>query len=357
MKLAALDFLRCIRCSNSVALQPGYATAGDGNEVLKGTLECKGCNKTYAVTKGVPRMVDAEISTAADLGSGDAFEHAWRAFPRIDTRYFKQFFDWISPITPEFVKGKIVLDCGCGKGRHINVMAEAGASVILGVDIGGAIDVAYENVGHLPNVHIIQGDVANLPVAPVADFAYSLGVLDHMESAAAGVASMATKINDQGSIAIWVYGAENNGWITTFINPFRLAITSRLPSGPLKLVSGTMATPVFLWSHFVAKPWKNLQKSLPALPSTFYQDYMVYISDFDFTEIHHITHDHLVAPVATYSTREEVRSWFVDAGLPEPLLRWHNKNSWAGFSSRDSQTMQQMRERAAQVEAEKAAAQ
>ena len=37
MKLAALDFLRCIRCSNSVALQPGYATAGDGNEVITGT--------------------------------------------------------------------------------------------------------------------------------------------------------------------------------------------------------------------------------------------------------------------------------------------------------------------------------
>ncbi|MBY0551040.1 MAG: methyltransferase domain-containing protein [Candidatus Obscuribacterales bacterium] len=352
MKPGALDYLRCIHCSNSVALEPGYDTSGDGTEIVTGALKCNGCGVSYAITRGVPRMVDAAVSTAADLTSGEAFGHAWRAFPRIDKRYYRQFFDWISPVTPEFVKGKTVLDCGCGKGRHINVMAEAGAEVIIGVDIGGAIDVAYENVGHLPNVHIVQGDVANLPIAPVADFAYSLGVLDHMLSPAAGLASMAKRIHDKGSIAIWVYGAENNGWITTFINPFRLAVTSRLSPGPLKMVSGTMATPVYLWSHFVVRPWKSLQKSVP-LPSLFYQDYMLYISDFDFTEIHHITHDHLVAPVANYSSQNEVRSWFEGAGLPAPILRWHNRNSWAAFSSRDPEVLQAMKDRSAAVEATK----
>lgn len=348
MKLSALDYLRCIHCKTTVVLQPAYTTANDGAEVLSGSLACAGCQKVYAITNGIPRMVDASISTAADVISGDVFAHAWRAFPRIDNSYFQQFFDWINPVDPSFVKDKIVLDAGCGKGRHINVMVQAGAKVVLAVDIGGAIDVAYENVGHLPDVHIVQGDVANLPFAPVADFAFSLGVLDHMESPADGLASMSSKLNENGSAAIWVYGIENNGWIIAFVNPLRLAITSKLPSAAAKMVSGLMAIPVFCYSHFIARPWKNLQKSIPALPDVFYQDYMVYISTFDFTEIHHIAHDHIVAPLANYSSQQEVRSWFENAGLPEPLLRWHNKNSWAGFSSKNAQIRQIMRERAQQ---------
>ncbi len=347
MKLSALDYLRCIHCANPVVLEPAYVTANNSDEVMSGKLECQGCHKIYAITNGIPRMVDAAISTAADVISGDVFAHAWRAFPRIDNSYFQQFFDWINPVDPQFVQDKIVLDAGCGKGRHVNVMVQAGAKVVLAVDIGGAIDVAYENVGHLPNVHIVQGDVANLPFAPVADFAFSLGVLDHMESPADGLASMSSKLNENGCAAIWVYGRENNGWIITFVNPLRTAITSKLPSAAAQVVSGLMAMPVFAYSHFIANPWKNLQKTVP-LPDVFYQDYMVYISSFDFTETHHIAHDHIVAPLANYSTKEEVASWFERAGLPDPLLRWHNKNSWAGFSSKSPEIRELMRKRAQQ---------
>jgi hypothetical protein len=113
-----------------------------------------------------------------------------------------------------------------------------------------------------------------------------------------------------------------------------------------------MAVPVYLWSHFVATGWKNVQRVVP-LPSLFYQDYMLYISEFDFTEIHHITHDHLVAPQANYSSKEEVCSWFEKAALPEPLLRWHNKNSWAAFVSRDQETMVSMSKQAPAEESKK----
>ncbi|HEY9714698.1 MAG TPA: methyltransferase domain-containing protein [Chroococcales cyanobacterium] len=321
----------------------------DGSEVLEGKLECQGCRRSYAITRGVPRMVVSDVSATADIKTGETFGHAWRAFPRIDQRYRQQFLDWINPVYAEFFSGKMVLDCGCGKGRHIDVVSQFNPKAIFAVDIGDAIDVAYQNCGHLPNVHIVQGDVANLPFAPVMDMAFSFGVLDHMDSPAAGVKSMIERLNDDGSISIWVYGRENNGWIITFINPFRLAVTSKLPGSVLKIVSGLMATPVFFFSKLIARPWKRLQQSMPFLPDVFYQDYMAYISRFDFTEIHHITHDHLVAPVASYSTKEEVRSWFEKAGLADPLLRWHNKNSWAAFASKNARIKEEMVARAESV--------
>lgn len=318
----------------------------DGNhpeEVLTGALNCRNCNRIFKITHGVPRFVDDSHSSATDINTGESFAEAWRRFPQMDERYAKQFFDWVFPVNPEFLKDKLVLECGCGKGRHAKIMQEAGVREIFAVDIGEAIDVAYANVGHLPGIHLVQADIERMPFRADFDFAFSVGVLHHMNSPISGFKSMSKMVNPEGSIVAWVYGRENNWWLVKIVNPIREMVTSKMPAPLLLMLSGLLALPLTLYCKLVARPWMQARQKFKFIPPLYYGEYLSYIAAFDFNEIHHITFDHLIAPVAYYVSRAYFAEWFKDAGWPDSVIRWHNRNSWSGFSSHNHATLEEMR--------------
>jgi hypothetical protein len=63
----------------------------------------------------------------------------------------------------------------------------------------------------------------------------------------------------------------------------------------------------------------------------FYNDYLNYISRFDWREQHSIVFDHLVAPTAFYLSRDEFEEWWRDIHATDVVIDWHNRNSWRGF--------------------------
>ena len=64
----------------------------------------------------------------------------------------------------EDIEDKTVLEIGCGAGPYLDVSARIyNAKHIIGIDLSRAVDAAYENVGNLDNVTIIQADLFNLP--------------------------------------------------------------------------------------------------------------------------------------------------------------------------------------------------
>lgn len=349
MKPSAVQNLICLECRSPLAIkEQSTADAGPtttGEEIIQGQLACTKCPVSYPITAGVPRFVQSAVSEKKNLETGKRFGQAWKEFPRMDAAYKNQFFDWIFPVTEDYFLDKVVLEAGCGKGRHAQIISAAGASQVYAIDIGEAVDVAYHNVGHLPNVHIIQADICNLPFANPFDFAFSVGVLHHMSDPGQGFASICSHLKDNGSILVWVYGRENNGWLVSVINPIRLAITSKMPAAPLKLLSFLLAIPVFILSKYIYKPYCDCRRNAHFLPDLFYSRYMSYIARFDFSEIHHIVFDHLVAPVSNYLSQEDVRQWFINGHFDNPTLRWHNCNSWTGFSSRSEEDRQLMRSR------------
>ena len=343
-----MPYLACISCKGQFHLHEDETRpveGREGREIITGKLTCKNCLQTFQITHGVPRLVDANLSSSTDLNTGERFAEAWKEFSRLDERYKQQFFDWIFPVDPDFLDDKLVLEAGVGKGRHAQIVAESGAKLVFGIDIGNAVDVAYQNVGHLPKLHLIQADIRRLPFNSIFDFAFSVGVLHHMDEPQAGFASVVETVRPGGSVSVWVYGKENNWWITNLVSPLREAFTSNLPTDALKAISTTLSVPVYIGAKAVARPYAGLQKFLPWLPDLFYQSYMTYISRFDFTEINHIVFDHLTAPVAYYIPREEVFSWFHKAEFWNPLVRWHNKNSWSAFASRRSYDVDTMNKR------------
>jgi len=350
MKHTVVAYFSCIRCRSAVALNDGYelGVGRTAQEVITGELACTGCPSRYPIENGVPCFLDAQISSAADLRTGRSFAMAWKEFSRLDERYRQQFFDWIFPVDGDFFRDKVVLEGGCGKGRHAKIVSECGARQVFAVDIGAAVEVAFENVGHLPGVNIVQADIGNLPFGRIFDFAFSLGVLHHMESPVWGFRCLVDKLKPDGAIVAWVYGRENNWWLIRIVNPIRLALTSKFPIAVLKVLSGILAVPVFLGSRLIAKPWKALRNAHPWLPALYYEDYLSYIARFDFVELHHIVFDHLVAPVANYVAEDYFRAWFAECELDQPVIRWHNKNSWTGFASFKPDELKSMAERVQQ---------
>lgn len=322
MKERLINYLACAGCGGDLSLK---VSERDGDEVIAGELTCDGCGAVVPVRGGIPRFVDF---AAGENRTAENFGAQWQVFDHVAAHHRQQFLDWIAPVTPEFVRGRVVLEGGCGKGRHTRLAGEWGAREVIGIDFSEAVEAAWRNTRDLPNVHIVQADIFRLPVKPVIDYAFSVGVLHHLPDPRRGFASLVSRVRPGGAISAWVYGRENNGWIVRLVNPLRERLTAKLSPRVLYVVSMIITLGMMLPLRLIYAParrrgWNRL----------FYADYLGYISGFPFREIHNIVHDHLTAPIAFYLRREEVAEWYAEAGMPEAVVTWHNRNSWRGFGT------------------------
>lgn len=331
MKKSLLPLIHCIFCKSELSLTAIQVM--DGEEIIDADLSCTSCSAIFPVIRGVPRLVSQQTSQKTDLHTGEKFAVSWKKFSRLDSRYYKQFYDWLYPVMPSDIAGKVVLEGGCGKGRHTQIVAESGAAQVIAVDIGDVVDIAFANVGHMDNVHIVQCDINVLPFGRIFDFGFSVGVLHHMQHPQSGFDSITSLIKLGGSVCVWVYGRENNGWIVNFVTPLRQSITSKVPEHVLSPIAWLLTLPLFLLSKYFLRPYDMIQTKLSWLPELFYQKYLSYIGKFDFNEIESIVFDHLIAPVAYYISKAELERWFNKSHFSSFKIRWHNKNSWTACAN------------------------
>lgn len=327
MKARLVDYLACPDCEAELYV---HAAARDGDEVIEGHLECTRCARCYGVRGGIPRLVPDDLPPDMQK-TARAFGWEWTTYVEMHPEYEGQFLDWIHPLRPEFFREKVVLDAGCGIGRHAYHAARYGAREVIGIDLSEAVETAYRNFGRLPNAHVVQADVYRPPFrrGPAGgpfDFVYSIGVLHHLPDPRAGFESLLRYVRPGGSIFAWVYGQENNGVVHHFIDPLRRNLTTRLPHGIVKAISWPLAVVLQGLAKGIYRPLRPtaLFEHLPS------GAYLCSLSEFSFRQNYSIVFDHLVAPTAFYLPRDEFLSWFLEAGLEEIDLSWRNQNSWRG---------------------------
>lgn len=323
MKQRALEYLACPQCHGDLSLE---AASHSGHDVMEGTLTCTSCHHVYAIRHGIPRF-------ATDVGeveerTAEAFGYEWTRYSELADRYRQQYLDWLRPVTADFFRGKVVLEGGCGKGRHTALAAEFGAKDIVAMDLSQAVESAFANTRHLENVHVVQADLNNPPVKPMFDYAFSIGVLHHLPDPERGFRALVSRLRPGGHMSAWVYGREGNGWIVHGVTPVREHVTSHMPHGVLDVLSAAITVPLWLGTKLVYGPSKGklLGRTLP------YGEYLAYIAPFPFREQRSIVFDHLVAPVAFYIRKDEFEGWFERAGLQDVQIEHHNGNSWRGFA-------------------------
>lgn len=298
---------------------------------MEGRLSCDSCDRNWPITRGVPRFAAIEEVEEDKAATAANFGWQWQHFTQFDDKYEEQFLGWIAPVRRDFFKDKVVLEGGCGKGRHTQLAAQWGARDVIGIDLSAAVETAFAATRNLPNAHILQADIYNLPVARVFDYAFSIGVLHHLPDPRGGFKSLASKVKGGGHISAWVYGAENNGWITRWVNPLRERLTSRLNPRLLLELSKIPTAILFAATKTIYGPLNRSQQGASVARRLFYNDYLKAIAGFGWREQHCIVFDHLVAPTAFYIPREEFANWWSEIGGQEVEIAWHNRNSWRGF--------------------------
>lgn len=230
MKKELMDFLVCPKCKSRLSLEePVY----DGVHIKSGLLIC-GCGRRFAITGFIPRFID----TDKYVGS---FSFEWQVHSKtqvdslsghnVSASQFQSRVDF--PLSD--LKGKLVLDAGCGTGRYSEVALKNGATVI-GVDLSYSVDVAYANMGGNPNAHFIQADIMNLPLRHEAfDFIFSFGVLHHTPDAGEAFASVAKLTKPGGQFSMFVYSSYNKGIV--YSSAFWRFFTTRMPRRMLYALS------------------------------------------------------------------------------------------------------------------------
>ena len=231
MKPGLLSLLACPRCGGDVAWAPLGRGAAPGGEP-DGFLTCPQTHR-YPVIEGVPRFLDGPLfsalrrrypgyfagidaslwdgAPAADGGSEDEevvlrtverFGYEWTRYASYDAENFARFLE---PVRSTLRRGMMVLDAGCGAGRHLKALADAGMDVV-GVDVSWAVEAASRRVRDYPRAYVVQADLCRLPFRrPAFDFVYSLGVLHHLPDPARGVAAVVRHLRPEGLLLAWVY--------------------------------------------------------------------------------------------------------------------------------------------------------
>ena|ERR1051326_6373598 len=328
MQRTLLDYLACPSCGGQIELNS--VSAEDATDIFSGELRCISCRTTYPIIRGIPRFANLKSVEADKQATAASFGWSWQQFAHDDERYEQQFLDWIAPVTPEFFRGKVVLEGGCGKGRHTRRIAAWGAKDIIAVDLSDAVEVAFPATRALANAHVIQADIYRLPLKRVFDYSFSIGVLHHLPDPREGFKSLVSRVKAGGHMSAWVYGAENNGWIISVVNPVRER-TSTMNRRRLYHLSKIPAALMYLATKSVYGPLNRSRTSAKLARHLFYNDYLNYISRFNWREQHSIVFDHLVAPTAFYISREEFADWWREVGAEDVTIAWHNQNSWRGF--------------------------
>jgi uncharacterized protein YbaR (Trm112 family) len=329
MKQRLLQYLACPSCQEDI--QQLSVSQSEGQEIMEGELGCCGCGRTYPVVRGVPRFVEAALMDPDKAATAEKFGWQWQHFDHHDELYADFFLGWLAPVKPEFFRDKVVLEGGCGKGRHTQLAAGWGARDVVSIDLSDAVEPAFAATRDLPNAHIIQADMYHLPVKRAFDYAFSVGVLHHLPDPRAGFISLAAKVKVGGHISAWVYGAENNDWIVRWVNPVRKTLTSRIDPRALLQLSKIPAALVYGATKTIYGPLNSSEKGREVARHLFYKDYLTAISAFNWREHHAIVFDHLVAPTAFYVSRSEFEEWWRDIPATDVEIGWHNKNSWRGF--------------------------
>lgn len=329
MKKKLLDYLACPACDGKIRL--ASVAEQDGIEILEAWLECELCSKAFPVTRGIPRFAELREIEKDKQATADKFGWSWQEFSHDDVKYEEQFLGWIAPVRPEFVRDKVVLEGGCGKGRHTRRVAGWGARDIVAVDLSSAVEVAFASTRGIENAHIVQADIYHLPLRRVFDYAFSVGVLHHLPDPRAGFESLVSQVKPGGHVSAWVYGAENNGWIVWLVNPVRKYITSRMPSRLLLHLSKVPAAIMYALTKIVYGPLNRSPAGRKIGRHLFYSEYLSSIADFNWREQHSIVFDHLVAPTAFYLSRPEFEEWWQGVEASDVVIGWHNQNSWRGF--------------------------
>lgn len=243
MHTELLKILRCPQTGQRLVLDQSEYNDG---RLHSGLLVSEDGQHRYPIVDFIPRFVPAS-------NYADNFGMQWNKFRQtqldsysghpISAGRFWKATGW----KPENIAGQWVLDVGCGAGRFAEVALQAGAKVVA-MDYSGAVDACFANLGHHPNLHVVQGDIYALPFSKeFFPFVYSLGVLQHTPDVARAFAALPVMLVEGGQICVDFYWKRVRSML--HLKYLLRPVTKRLPQQKLFNLLETVVPVLLPMSH------------------------------------------------------------------------------------------------------------
>ncbi len=199
------EILACPDCSASVT---------DDTLPEDDRLICEHCGREFPVIRHIPRFAGSHENYAQNFGT------QWQTFRTVQIDRLAGHGlsrDRLLADTgwaPEWMRGKLILDAGCGAGRFADVMAECGADVVA-CDLSSAVEACRETSLDPTNAHpdrgavtVIQADLTALPFKPESfDAIHCAGVIQHTHDPDLVMRSMVRYLKPGGRIFYNFYEA------------------------------------------------------------------------------------------------------------------------------------------------------
>lgn len=311
MKRALLERLRCPACHSALSLVISEQT---DTEIERGELICDKCGAKYIIERAIPRFVPAN-NYAINFGI------QWNLFRQTQLDSFSghtisrdRFYGYTGWISDE-LKGKWILDVGCGAGRFTEIALAAGAHVVA-LDYSSAVEACWANHKNKPLANVVQGNIYQLPFAPESfDYVYCLGVLQHTPDVRKSFHSLPEMLCPGGKLAVDLYPL---GWQNLFMAKHWLRpLTTRMDTNRLFERVKVWAPRLLPISRFLSKIPIVGRKMRWAIPVANYEgvyplndkqlEEWAILDTFDWLAP---THDH----PQTLST---LNKWFAETSLEE----------------------------------------
>lgn len=349
MKNRLLEIIVCPTCGEDLTCSAAHLDGAENEEIRQGELGCPH-GHFFPIVNGIPRLLPPDLLAETlqrfhpetfELyrerlvegvrGEGElkkktlkSFSFQWNVFSEMYAHWEENFKSYFRPLVePGEFAGKLVLDAGCGFGRHAFYAGKFGAEVVA-MDLSEAVEAAYENTRNLAHVHVIQGDIYRPPVRGGFDLIYCVGVIQHLPDPEMGFRSLAKKLAEGGKIFVWVYGKRQG--IYRLVDAMRW-VSTRLPMGVLYWM--TFGLNILSYLAF-SLPYRVLRK-LPGgrrlaevWPFTRYADLPLRVGHADWF-------DRLSVPSTVYFSRQDVEGWFSGMGLGDVEIQSRDGIGWKGI--------------------------
>lgn len=256
-------------------------------------------------------MTSTIYRTRHDDGYNASFGLQWNTFRRDQIEggrdlTLKRLAEIKLPLNE--LRGKRVLDAGCGAGRFTKVFAEEGAYV-WAFDYSSAIEACYDNNKHFSNVIFWQCDILDMPFSPESfDLVFCFGVLQHTPDPKASILALSRMVRPCGWLSIDIYAKDGliRPWKSKYL--WRPLTTRIAPQKLLRFLEWFI--PKWLPIDTAIKRIPILGNFLGALIPCWNYHWTGMTKEEKRTWAIMDTFDALAARYDKAATLEEVRSWF-----------------------------------------------
>ena len=352
------DILVCPVCAHSLRVEVFKCSDDD---IYEGVFLCQ-CQRWYPIIEGIPRLLwgehrgdytdfvsrykqldrnylsiaDSQQTTTSNQVR-ETFSTIWEKFPDfgINDEGKQVFYDkWMAQklglgFTDELYSllssKKAILEVGIGSGQKLKMMAEHTLGEVVGIDLTLSVENAFNNTKDMPNIAVIQADLFALPFKGNSfDFIISDGVLHHTPDTKRAFLSIVPFLTEGGEIAIRVYN--RGGPIREFCDDFIRSNTTEMSQtecwefcAKIARLGETLAKtrceieiPDDIELLGFKKGRYDLQRFI------YYNIFKCFYNEAFTSEENVLVNFDWYSPVDAHRhTEDEVRQWFVEAGLSE----------------------------------------